>query len=48
MAEIFVTISVIAKDKLEATAFVKERMQGGRGCEIVGISTDNPYDEKKE
>lgn len=43
MAEIFVTISVEAKDKLEATAIVKDRMQCTYCSDIVGVSTDNPY-----
>lgn len=43
MAEIFVTVSVMAKDKLEATAFVKNKLQCAMGSEVVGVSTDNPY-----
>lgn len=43
MAEIFVTVSVEAKDKLEATAIVRDRMQCAYCSDIVGVSTDNPY-----
>lgn len=44
MAEIFVTVSVMAKNKMEATSIVKSKMQGAYCSEIVGVSTDNPYD----
>lgn len=44
MAEIFVTISVEAKNKLEATAIVNSKMQYSYCSNIVGVSTDNPYD----
>lgn len=44
MAEIFVTVSVNAKDKMEATAIVNSKMQCSYCSEIVGVSTDNPYD----
>lgn len=44
MQEIFVTVSVMAKDKLDAVAFVKDKLKCGCGSEIVGVSTDNPYD----
>lgn len=44
MCEFFITVSVIAKDKLEAMALVKNKLQCANGSEIIGISTDNPYD----
>ena len=44
MCEFFITVSVIAKDKLEAMALVKNKLQCANGSEIIGISTDNTYD----